>query len=24
MRSRFHDHLVSAGEDVATGWPKVA
>jgi hypothetical protein len=24
MRSRFHDHLGREGEDVATGWPKVA
>jgi hypothetical protein len=24
MRSRFHDHLGHEGEDVATGWPKVA
>ena len=24
MRSRFRDHLVREGEDVATSWPKVA
>jgi hypothetical protein len=24
MRSRFRDHLVREGEDVATSWPNVA